>query len=317
MPTIDLSAGTLDYVDTGGDGPVIVFVHGVVMNATVWTDVISRLRSDHRCVAPTLPLGGHRRPMREDADLSMVGQANLLAEFIERLGLDDVTLVVNDWGGPLVTAVEHPRAARPPRPHAMRGVRQPPARVARQVRRPVRADARRSRPRQPVATHQVHAPPADDVRMDDPRSDPGRPRRRVDQRAAHEPRSAPRCREVRAHDGHVDTRQAHATARRVADAGARRLGRPRKGDARRARAATRRIGAGRSVRGDPGHQGGHAARRARPPGRVDPRVRGGDAAASRSTPRSPGRPSRDRNAGSHPRRHVAAVPACRATPARR
>ncbi len=34
MPTIDLSAGTLDYVDTGGDGPVIVFVHGVVMNAT-------------------------------------------------------------------------------------------------------------------------------------------------------------------------------------------------------------------------------------------------------------------------------------------
>ena len=109
MPTIDLSAGTLDYVDTGGDGPVIVFAHGVVMDASVWTDVISRLRSDHRCVAPTLPLGGHRRPMGDDADLSMVGQAGLLAEFIERLGLDDVTLVVNDWGGPLVTAVEHPQ----------------------------------------------------------------------------------------------------------------------------------------------------------------------------------------------------------------
>jgi pimeloyl-ACP methyl ester carboxylesterase len=108
MPTIDLSAGTLDYVDTGGDGPVIMFVHGLVMDASVWSDVISRLRSDHRCVAPTLPLGGHRRPMRDDADLSMVGQAHLLAEFVDRLGVDDVTLVVNDWGGPLVTAVEHP-----------------------------------------------------------------------------------------------------------------------------------------------------------------------------------------------------------------
>ena len=46
--------------------------------------------------------------MRPGADLSMGGQAELLGELIERLDLDDVTLVVNDWGGPLVTAVRHP-----------------------------------------------------------------------------------------------------------------------------------------------------------------------------------------------------------------
>jgi pimeloyl-ACP methyl ester carboxylesterase len=108
VPTIELSAGPLDYVDTGGDGPGVVLVHGVVMNASVWNEVIERLRGDHRCIAPTLPLGGHRRPMKPDADLSMTGQAKLLAEFIERLDLHDVTLVVNDWGGPLLTAVEHP-----------------------------------------------------------------------------------------------------------------------------------------------------------------------------------------------------------------
>src|SRR6266508_1153075 len=107
MPAIELSVGTLDYIDTG-DGPVIVFVHGLVMDANVWSNVIAALRDDHRCVAPTLPLGAHQRPMHRDADLSMTGQARLLAEFIDRLDLDDVTLVVNDWGGPLVTAVDHP-----------------------------------------------------------------------------------------------------------------------------------------------------------------------------------------------------------------
>ncbi len=107
MPAIELSAGTIDYLDTGGDGPVVVPVHGVMMDATVWRAVVADLRTDHRCIVPTLPLGAHRRPMRPGADLSMNGQAELLAELIERLDLDDLTLVVNDWGGPLVTAVRH------------------------------------------------------------------------------------------------------------------------------------------------------------------------------------------------------------------
>lgn len=106
MPTIELSAGPIDYLDTGGDGPVVVPVHGLIMDATLWRDVTGDLRTDHRCVVPTLPLGAHRTPMKPDADLSLAGQARLLAELIERLDLRDVTLVANDWGGPLVTAVE-------------------------------------------------------------------------------------------------------------------------------------------------------------------------------------------------------------------
>ena len=107
MPAIEVSAGTIEYVDTGGDGPVVLPVHGVLMDATVWRGVVADLRVDHRCIIPTLPLGAHRTPMRPGADLSLAGQAELLAELIERLALDDVTLVVNDWGGPLVTAVRH------------------------------------------------------------------------------------------------------------------------------------------------------------------------------------------------------------------
>jgi pimeloyl-ACP methyl ester carboxylesterase len=99
MPAVELSQGTIDYEDTGGDGPAIVLLHGLMMDGSLWRHVVEELRSDYRCVLPTLPLGGHRRPMRADADLSMVGIAAILGEFIETLELRDVTLAMNDWGG--------------------------------------------------------------------------------------------------------------------------------------------------------------------------------------------------------------------------
>ncbi|GAA1573527.1 alpha/beta hydrolase [Kribbella sancticallisti] len=98
MPQIKLSSGPIDYQDTGGGGPALVLVHGLPMNETQWRKVVPLL-AGYRCIMPTLPLGGHRRPMNPDADLSQRGVARLLGEFIERLGLDDVTLVLNDWGG--------------------------------------------------------------------------------------------------------------------------------------------------------------------------------------------------------------------------
>lgn len=98
MPELELSAGTIEYTDTGGGGPVLVFLHGLTMDATVWRKVVAGLEG-YRCVLPTLPLGSHRKPMRPDADLSMRGMVALVAEFLEKLGLRDVTLVLNDWGG--------------------------------------------------------------------------------------------------------------------------------------------------------------------------------------------------------------------------
>ncbi len=98
MPQVELAAGTIDYIDTGGAGPVVVLTHGVPMSPTQWRKVVPLL-SGYRCVLPTLPLGGHRIAMRSDADLTQLGVARLLGEFLERLDLRDVTLVLNDWGG--------------------------------------------------------------------------------------------------------------------------------------------------------------------------------------------------------------------------
>ena len=99
MPEVELPAGTIEYEDTGGAGPTVVMLHGVGMDGTLWRDVVAGLRPDFRCVAPTLPLGGHRRPMKPDADLTLRGMVGLVAAFLEKLDLNGVTLVGNDWGG--------------------------------------------------------------------------------------------------------------------------------------------------------------------------------------------------------------------------
>ncbi len=99
MPELELSAGRIEYEDTGGDGPAIVLLHGLMMDGSVWRHVVKELRSDYRCVLPTLPLGGHRHPMDPDADLSMRGIAGLVGELMERLDLHETTLAMSDWGG--------------------------------------------------------------------------------------------------------------------------------------------------------------------------------------------------------------------------
>jgi pimeloyl-ACP methyl ester carboxylesterase len=107
---MDLSAGTLDYLDTGGDGPTVVLLHGLLMDGSLWDGTIADLAADHRCVAPTLPLGAHGHPM--SGDLSLPAIARLVEEFLDRLDLHDVTLVGNDTGGALVQLVLAGKAER-------------------------------------------------------------------------------------------------------------------------------------------------------------------------------------------------------------
>jgi len=115
MAHIDLSAGTIEYTDTGGEGPVVVLVHGLLMDASLWDGVVADLAPDHRCVIPTLPLGAHTNAVRADADMSLAGIAGLISELLDKLDLHDVTLVGNDTGGLLVQFVMaegDPRVAR-------------------------------------------------------------------------------------------------------------------------------------------------------------------------------------------------------------
>ena len=81
------SAGFL-YSDTGGTGPPVVFLHGVLMNGTLWNDIVDQLRGRYRCIVPELPFGAHRRPMPDDADLTLESLVKLLAEFLAELAAE-------------------------------------------------------------------------------------------------------------------------------------------------------------------------------------------------------------------------------------
>jgi pimeloyl-ACP methyl ester carboxylesterase len=109
---VELSAGPVEYEDTGGDGPVVVLLHGFLMDSSLWAGPIAELAATHRCVAPTLPLGAHRHPMADGADLSLPGIARLVTELLDRLDLHDVTLVGNDTGGALVQLLVRDGAPR-------------------------------------------------------------------------------------------------------------------------------------------------------------------------------------------------------------
>jgi pimeloyl-ACP methyl ester carboxylesterase len=98
MPALTLPQGSIDVRDTGS-GPPIVFVHGLLVDGTVWRKVVPLLSDEYRCIWPDWPLGSHATPMNRDADLSPRGVAHLIADALEALGLDDVTLVGNDTGG--------------------------------------------------------------------------------------------------------------------------------------------------------------------------------------------------------------------------
>jgi pimeloyl-ACP methyl ester carboxylesterase len=100
MPDLTLPQGTLNVRDTGS-GPPVVFVHGLLVDGTLWRKVVPLLSGEHRCIWPDWPLGSHTRPMAPDADLSPRGVARLIGDALEALDLEDVTLVGNDTGGAL------------------------------------------------------------------------------------------------------------------------------------------------------------------------------------------------------------------------
>jgi pimeloyl-ACP methyl ester carboxylesterase len=106
LSRLELSAGTIEFRDTGGDGRALVLLHGVLMDAGQWREVVPHLAPRYRCILPTLPLGGHRLPMKAEADLSLAGQARLVAEFLETLDLRDATLAFNDWAAPQLLIAE-------------------------------------------------------------------------------------------------------------------------------------------------------------------------------------------------------------------
>lgn len=97
---IELPAGRMHYVEQG-EGPPVVFLHGLLMNHTVWDRVLDLLPPGFRYIRPDLPLGAHPVALEPAVDLSLRGLNRLVADFLAALDLREVVLVHSDWGGAL------------------------------------------------------------------------------------------------------------------------------------------------------------------------------------------------------------------------
>ncbi len=106
---IQLPAGTIRYREAGTGKP-IVFVHGYLVDGRLWDGVVDRLSDRFHCLAPDWPIGAQQVAMNPDADLSPPGIAKLIADFLTKLELEDVTIVGNDSGGAMsqVLATTYP-----------------------------------------------------------------------------------------------------------------------------------------------------------------------------------------------------------------
>src|SRR3954471_5619764 len=91
----------MELFDSGGDGPPVLFLHGALVDRTLWDPVIALL-PDRRCLAPTLPLGSHRVPVPDRSKLTPLGVVDLIADLIAEQGLTGLTVVASDTGGALL-----------------------------------------------------------------------------------------------------------------------------------------------------------------------------------------------------------------------
>lgn len=111
MTTVDISDISL-YYERVGDGPTILFVHGIFGDADAWTDQATRLSDRYTCVR--YDRRGYTRSARGTATVTDALHADDAAELIEALGLAPC-LVVGSSSGAAITvdvALRHARLLR-------------------------------------------------------------------------------------------------------------------------------------------------------------------------------------------------------------
>lgn len=106
----DHSVGRVHYIDEG-EGPPILFLHGNPTWSFVYRGIVIRLRKHFRCIAPDLPgFGLSARP--SSYGYTPAEHAAVVRDLVTHLDLDGLTIMGQDWGGPIglrVAADERPR----------------------------------------------------------------------------------------------------------------------------------------------------------------------------------------------------------------
>jgi haloalkane dehalogenase len=99
----------MHYIDEGS-GPLLLFLHGNPTWSFLYRDIIKALRDRFRCVAVDYPGFGLSAPPA-NYGFTPEEHSRMVEQLVLRLGLTDITMMVQDWGGPIGfgVAVRHPQ----------------------------------------------------------------------------------------------------------------------------------------------------------------------------------------------------------------
>jgi len=105
----DLDGVRVHYVDEG-NGPPLLLLHGNPTWSFLYRDVIKGLRDRYRCIAPDHPGFGLSKTVPPGYGFTAAEHARVLEQLILQLDLSGVTMMVQDWGGPIgfAAATRHP-----------------------------------------------------------------------------------------------------------------------------------------------------------------------------------------------------------------
>ena len=94
--TVTLHGHAFSYTDSGS-GPVLLFIHGLLGSQKQWAHLVDELDEDHRLIVPDL--FGHGESAKPVGDYSLGAHAATLRDLLDRLGIEQVTLVGHSLGG--------------------------------------------------------------------------------------------------------------------------------------------------------------------------------------------------------------------------
>ena len=105
----DIAGLRMHYIDEGpADGPIVLMMHGMPTWSYLYRTIIKDLVAHgYRCIAPDHIGFGRSDKVVDTSWYNIARHTKNMKQFVERLDLRNVTIMVQDWGGPIGLAQVH------------------------------------------------------------------------------------------------------------------------------------------------------------------------------------------------------------------
>ena len=111
--TVEIDGVEVSYREAGpADAPTILLLHGFPTSSHMFRNLISALSDRYHLVAPDYPgFGNSAQPSFDDFEYSFDNLAVLMEAFVDRLGIEQYSLYLMDYGAPIGfrLAAKHPQ----------------------------------------------------------------------------------------------------------------------------------------------------------------------------------------------------------------